>query len=165
MGLPYPEKAEIVINKYARNIPEDKKQDLRQECYKALFEQAERISSPAIAYLVCRDAVFKFLRREIREQKAVSMSDQKIQFAAEEQNLIWPKYFLDRRSLGNALNELELDECTVIMHLYGLAGDRLSLQHVADIHKHTIWWVREKRDSGLKKLEKLLGAKHETRSI
>jgi len=159
MGIRYPEKADTAIAKYARYKTEDEKNDLRQQCYLALLEQSERVSSPAIAYLICRDVVYKELRKEIRRDGEVSLADTSIIYETENKFYTTPEYFLDRPALSKALNELTLDESTVIIHLYGLIGPRKSLKDVAEMHNKTIWWVREVVKSGMDKLKSILGAK------
>jgi len=158
MGLKFPEKADIAINRYAGYKSEDEKNDLRQSCYLALLEQSERVSSPIIAYLICRDVVYRELRKDIRRGREVSLTDMNIAYEAENEFYVSPEYFLDRPALSKALTKLTIDESTVIIHLYGLVGPKMSLKDVAEMHNRTIWWVREIVKSGMDKLKDILGA-------
>jgi RNA polymerase sigma factor (sigma-70 family) len=73
------EQVKLAVNKYARNAPHDKKQDLTQECYLKILENQEAVADARnpkwFVLTLCRNLVFDSVRGSANQRKEISLSD------------------------------------------------------------------------------------------
>lgn len=183
--IKYADEVERAVLRYAIDLHECEKQDLRQECFLAILEAGDKITGPGGAYTTARRAVVDWLAREKgsakrrnkvfsagkvggpgkktadddkRVVREVSLSAPAVRRCVERSGRMGfdPESWLDSLVAAEALTRLPEEEQTVIRSLFGIGCELESPDDLAERLGKSRRWVYRRQESAMQMLRKAL---------
>jgi RNA polymerase sigma factor (sigma-70 family) len=153
----YDELIEKVIYKYARRIPWQDKEDLRQEANLALFVNREKINSPRLAYIIIRNTIIDSLR--IRPPNTEDISDPGVVKKIDRQQIRQPSVdiLIDATKAIECLNSLSSLHQFILESFFGLGGTtRHTETEIGELYGKDRYWVHREKEKALKELKEMM---------
>lgn len=149
--LQFEEEINKAVEKYAKHVPWQDKEDLKQEARLALFTCGLDLNE-RLAYDIARKQVIDILRKT--PPYADNIDDPHVLRRVENSFVAYPDQCtrLDSEKASRFVGALPERQRFVIINYFGLCCEALTLDDIAEVtHRSKDWVLRQKR-LGLKKL-------------
>lgn len=153
-----------MVQKYARWLPRQDKDDLWQEAELALFSAKEKLEKhptpERLAYKIIRSCVVNVLRKI--PPRSEDISDPNVIKKADKHNIVYPAIDvkLDAEKAVHLVNQLPATEKFVLMMTFGLEDNpKFSEKELAELMKKPEVWVSRTKKKALLKLKAIMERK------
>jgi RNA polymerase sigma factor (sigma-70 family) len=160
----YREIVSLVIQKFAKGIPRQDKDDLWQEAELALFsakKELEKHPAPErLAYKIIRSCVVNVLRKN--PPRAEDISDPNVIRKVDKQTIVYPTtdIKLDAEKAVHLVNQLPATEKFVLIMTFGLEDNpKFTERELATLMKKPEVWVYRTKKKALIKLRAMIERK------
>jgi len=154
--MQWQEEVKRAVQKYARNAPPDKKQDLTQECYLKILENQQAVAAARnpkwFVLRLCRNLLFDSGRSSTNQRREVSLSDPAV-FAEANRPQTVGGFGVSTEDLDEAIKSLPHDQQYVLRCSFFLG--RTEKEIMRDLGKSQAT-VRRIRQAAFAKLRELL---------
>lgn len=150
------------VNKYARSVRYEDKEDLRQECFLAIFNKMELISgveqqgedeAKKYVYKLCHNKIIDIMRATKGKNFEVSLDDKRN--ADEVDSIPAPvtEFNVSEQVLDRAVEKLDTHQQFVIRAHYFRGQSEVD---IATSLGQTKWWVQQVKKDGISQLREIL---------
>lgn len=151
------------VNKYARSVRYEDKEDLRQECFLTIFNKIELISkieeeqgddaTKKYVYTLCHNKIIDIMRATKGKNSEVSLDDKRNADEVDSIPAAETEFDVSEQTLDKAVEKLDTNQQFVIRAHYFRGQSEVD---IASSLGQTKWWVQQIKKDGISQLREIL---------
>lgn len=151
------------VNKYARSVRYEDKEDLRQECFMTIFNKMDLITNieteqgedatKKYVYTLCHNKIIDIMRATKGRNSEVSLDDKRNADEADSIPAPETEFDISEQTLDKAVEQLDTNQQFVIRAHYFRGQSEVD---IASSLGQTKWWVQQVKKDGISNLREIL---------